>query len=381
MAGVDLGIDRLLLSDPTAFEIRPEYSGRMAASTALAFVLVGAAFLTLLYARAEEAARGIVGTVGLTLLALSVVTLLSYSTGVLSDLRFGAVTGVAIRSAVAFLGIGASLVACAWEQNRPALLPAWVPLAAGVATLCTTLVLTRAVTSQEEMRGRRQVQAIARHGQRRDLRPNCSRRFKLVARVAAFSADQDPDDSGGMGRRRCCRVMEDNPGIKRIVWLDSAWDQRAAVGIDAAPVDSATLMRVLGRRGGPRCCRRTGTGRHRGGRRAAGLAPCCWPARRPATTTGAVASCSSFVDGARLVRRGADAVPQEYGVRVRGLARDLYRTDTPHDRRGVVRHRYRARRRPALDGERLADAARCRASIAPTCARSSPSSASSSPSS
>jgi hypothetical protein len=88
----------------------------MAASTALALILVGAAFLTILYARAEEAARGIVGTVGLTLLALSVVTLLSYSTGVLSDLRFGAITGVAIGSAVAFLGIGASLVACAWEQ-------------------------------------------------------------------------------------------------------------------------------------------------------------------------------------------------------------------------------------------------------------------------
>ena len=161
VAGVDLAIDRLLLSDPTAFEIRPEFPGRMAASTALALILVGAAFLTILYARAEEAARGIVGTVGLTLLALSVVTLLSYSTGVLSDLRFGAITGVAIGSAIAFLGIGASLVACAWEQGRPELMPGWVPLAAGVATLCTTLVITRAVTSQEEMRGRRQVQAIA----------------------------------------------------------------------------------------------------------------------------------------------------------------------------------------------------------------------------
>ena len=118
VAGVDLGIDRFCCPTRLPFEIRPEYPGRMAASTALAFILVGAAFLTQLYAgAAEEASRGIVGTVGLTLLALSVVTLLSYSTGVLSDLRFGAVTGVAIGSAIAFLGIGASLVAVAWEQN------------------------------------------------------------------------------------------------------------------------------------------------------------------------------------------------------------------------------------------------------------------------
>jgi len=41
------------------------------------------------------------------------------------------------------------------------------------------------------------------------------------------------------------RVMQDNPGIKRVVWLDSAWMPKVAVGIDAAPVDSATLMRVL----------------------------------------------------------------------------------------------------------------------------------------
>ena len=44
MAGVELRIDRLLLSDPSRFEIRPEYSGRMAASTALALILVGAAY-------------------------------------------------------------------------------------------------------------------------------------------------------------------------------------------------------------------------------------------------------------------------------------------------------------------------------------------------
>ena len=198
VTAVDLRIDRLLVSDPTAFAIHPEYPGRMAASSALAFVLVGAAFLTLLYARVEEASRGIVGTVGLTLLALSVVTLLSYSTGVLSDLRFGAVTGVSIASLVGFLGIGASLAVVAWEQTTPALLPAWLPLAAGVATLCTTLVLTRAVTSQEEMRGSRQVQELpGRRGRR--FRPNSRRRSSLIGRISAFSADQDPGRPGRMG--------------------------------------------------------------------------------------------------------------------------------------------------------------------------------------
>ena len=180
VASVDFGIDRVLVADTTAFQIHPEYPGRMAASTALAFVLVGAALLTLLYAYAEEAARGIVGTVGLTLLALSVVTLLSYSTGVLSDLRFGAVTGVAIGSLIGFLAIGASLVTVAWAQATPALLPAWLPLAAGVATLCTTLVLTRAVTSQEEVSRPTPGAGDRPHGAGGDLLPSSSRCFRVT---------------------------------------------------------------------------------------------------------------------------------------------------------------------------------------------------------
>lgn len=326
MAGADLGIDRLLLSDPSAFEIRPEYSGRMAASTALAFVLVGAAFLTLLYSRAEDASRGIIGTVGLTLLALSVVTLLSYSTGVLSDLRFGAVTGVSIPSAVAFLGIGATLVAYAWEKNRPALLPAWVPLAAGVATLCTTLVVTRAVTSQEEMRGRRQVQAIARTAGA-EISAELQTTLKLVARVAAFAADQDPAlrSEWATSMRR---VMEDNHDIKRIVWLDSAWVLRAAVGVDAAPVDSATLLRLLGdeaSRGAASGRAPVGVvevaGRGPGTMLLAG-APACNDDRCQGVLL-------TFVDGGRLVGEALSLYPREYGVRVRGLARELYHTDTP----------------------------------------------------
>jgi PAS domain S-box-containing protein len=326
LAGVDLGIDRLLLSDPSAFELRPQYSGRMAASSALAFILVGAAFLTFLYARVEEASRGIVGTVGLTLLALSVVTLLSYSTGVLSDLRFGAITGASIGSAVAFLGIGASLVACSWEQGRPALLPGWVPLAAGVATLCTTLVLTRAVTSQEEMRGRQQVQTIAGTAVAQ-LTAELQSTFKLVARVAAFSADQ-----GAVGPvewfASMQRVLHDNPGITRVVWLDSAWTQRSVAGVDAAPVDSATLLRLLADESARGAS---------GGRAPVGVVEVA--GRGPGTTllTGAPACnddrCNgvllAFVDGTRLVREALALYPAEYGVRVRGLAHELYRNATP----------------------------------------------------
>jgi len=326
MAGVDLGIDRLLLTDPTAFEIRLEYPGRMAASTALALILVGAAFLTTLYARAEEAARGIVGTVGLTLLALSVVTLLSYSTGVLSDLRFGAITGVAIGSAVAFLGIGASLVACAWEQGRPAFLPGWVPLAAGVATLCTTLVLTRAVTSQEEMRGRQQVQAIAGTATA-ELVAELQSNFKLAARIGAFSADQSVTNTREWSTAML-RVMQDNPGIKRLVWLDSAWTEVAAVGIEAAPVDSATLVRVLA----DESARGAAAGRAQVGIvEVAGRGPGTMllagtPACNDERCNGVLLS---FIDGTHLVRDALSLYPAEYGVRVRGMARELYRNENP----------------------------------------------------
>ncbi len=243
VAGTDLGIDRLLVGDPTPFQIHREYPGRMAASTALAFVLVGAAFLTLLYARAEEASCGIVGTVGLTLLALSVVTLLSYGTGVLSDLRFGAVTGVSIASAVGFIGVGVTLVAVAWAGATPALVPAWLPLAAGVATLCTTLVLTRAVSNQEEGRARRQVEAVAQTA-RAQLMAELQSTFQLVGRIAAFTADQQWTVPAEW-TDAVDRVMQDNPSFRRVVWLDSTWTMVASSGVEAPPVDSVTMMRVL----------------------------------------------------------------------------------------------------------------------------------------
>ena len=327
IASVDLGIDRFLVSDPTAFQIHPEYPGRMAASTALAFVLVGAAFLTQLYAgAAEEASRGIVGTVGLTLLALSVVTLLSYSTGVLSDLRFGAVTGVAIGSVVGFLGIGASLVAVAWEQTTPALLPAWLPLAAGVATLCTTLVLTRAVSSQEEMRGRRQVEAIARTA-RAEITAELQSMFKLIGRISAFTADQDPIRSDEWARSMR-RVMEDNPGIRRVVWLDSAWVLQAAVGIDAAPVDSVTMMRVLAdeaARGASAPNSPVGIVEVS----AAGVGPMLLAGAPACNDDRCGGVLLAFIDAGKLVSQALALYPKEYGVRIDGRLRELYRTDLP----------------------------------------------------
>ncbi len=326
VTAVDLRIDRLLVSDPTAFAIHPEYPGRMAASSALAFVLVGAAFLTLLYARVEEASRGIVGTVGLTLLALSVVTLLSYSTGVLRDLRFGAVTGVSIAGLVGFLGIGASLAVVAWEQTTPALLPAWLPLAAGVATLCTTLVLTRAVTSQEEMRGSRQVQELARTA-RAEISAELQATFRLIGRISAFSADQDPGRPGGWATSMS-RVVADNPSLRRVVWLDSAWVMKAEVGMDAAPVDSVTMMRVLA----DEAARGAASPRS-----PVGIVEVSAPGLGSMLLAGAPA-CNddrcrgvllAFVDAGRLVAQALALYPREYGVRVDGRMRELYHTGQP----------------------------------------------------
>lgn len=324
VATVDLGIDRLLVADPSVFELHAQYSGRMAASSALAFMLVGAAFLTVLYARAEEG-RGIVGTVGLTLLALSVVTLLSYTTGVLSDLRFGAITGVAIPSTVGFLGVGASLVALAWAQTRATLVPSWVPLAAGVATLCTTLVLTRAVTSQEEMRGRRQVQGIVNTA-RAQIVAELQTSFKLIGRISAFTADRT--SVAGAWDVSMSRVMQDNPEVRRLVWLDSAWTQVAAIGMDAAPVDSATLLRVLedeSARGAA------------GGRAPVGVVELLGHGPSTMLLAGAPACNDSrcngvvlaFVDAGMLVRNALSLFPDEYGVRVNGASRELYRTEVP----------------------------------------------------
>ena len=146
------------------------------------------------------------------------------------------------------------------SRAGPALLPGWVPLAAGVATLCTTLVLTRAVTSQEEMRGRRQVQAIAGTATA-ELVAELQSTFKLVARIAAFSADQSVTNSrrvdhvdapGHAGQSR-----HQAPGLARL-GLDpgsGGWNRRRTGGLRHP--DARARRRI-----GPRRIRRQGAGGH-----------------------------------------------------------------------------------------------------------------------
>ena len=204
-------------------------------------------------------------------------------------------------------------------------MPSWVPLAAGVATLCTTLVITRAVTRRKcEGAGRCRP---SRAPPRRSWWQNSSRPSELVARIAAFSADQSVTSSSEW-TASTLRVLQDNPGIRRLVWLDSAWNQVEAIGIDAAPVDSATLMRVLAdesARGASADRAPVGiveVGGHGPGTMLLAGAPACNDERCNGVLL-------SFVDATQLVRQALALYPAEYGVRVRGMARELYHNDNP----------------------------------------------------
>lgn len=113
--GADLGIDQLLFDEP-AGAVATATPGRMAPSTALAFVLVAAALGCLdLRHRAVETAPALLGV---TAAGLALVALLGYASGVISFFGIRGVTQMAVPTAACFIMLGIG-VAFARPDRRP----------------------------------------------------------------------------------------------------------------------------------------------------------------------------------------------------------------------------------------------------------------------
>lgn len=154
VAGVNLGLDTLLLPGGSLRAGTTPFPGRMPALSALSLVLAGTALLGLHLPTWKTDGFVLTGTLGAILAALSITLLLAYATGVLSNLRTGVVAGLSIPSCLAFGLLGSGLVAISWRRHDSvALLPDWVPYGAGIAMLITSVVIWRALESAEAAAG------------------------------------------------------------------------------------------------------------------------------------------------------------------------------------------------------------------------------------
>lgn len=149
VAGVDVGIDTLLLPSRPLSEATG-FPGRMPALSALSLVLAGTALLGLHLAKWKTDGFVLTGTLGAILAALSITLLVSYATGVLTNLHTGMIAGLSIPSCLAYALLGSGLMIISWRRHDSvALLPNWVPYGAGIAMLITSVVIWRALESAE----------------------------------------------------------------------------------------------------------------------------------------------------------------------------------------------------------------------------------------
>ena len=226
----DLRIDGLLVHSTAAAGLAPADSARMAATAALLLFLGGVGLLAWPHLRPRSIAEAVLGTIGMIIGAIAGITLFSYLSGLLSDLRFGTITGMGIPLVLGFILIGATYVACSWEnEGLDPGLPSWLPVAAGLAGACTTLVVWRALAAERDDAARRGIVAEVATA-RRLVESRVSAHRAYLVRVARWTA-QFPDMSVDDWQTALDRLFRDESDLMSAIWLGPDLTERSrAVG-------------------------------------------------------------------------------------------------------------------------------------------------------
>ena len=213
LSGTGFGIDRALLTELGALAAGERFPGRMTAASALSLLLAGISLLTLTTARSGAAAI-LAGILGVTVATLGGMVVVGYATGMLAELRSGFVAGMAPVGALAYAGIGASLVAVAWDYDRPvATLPRWFAPAVTIACLTATFLVWRALVTRdtEQLSDQLVHEAVAA---RQALRIRIDALVKSLGRLAArteqLSAPEWTTDAE--------RMVRDVDAYRALVW-------------------------------------------------------------------------------------------------------------------------------------------------------------------
>lgn len=237
VAGIDFGIDRLFLPDGPLLAWPTPFPGRMPALSAFNLVLAGTALLRLHLPKWKTDGYVLAGTLGAILAALAITLLLSYATGVLNNLRAGAVAGLSIPSCIAFALLGAGLMSVSWRRDGSvAMLPDWVPYGAGIAMLTTTVVVWRALDSTEKDHSTTRVRTIAEVAHRK-LVADLDGVTRLLRRRGLWTAEfaERFNPVADAWQASTGPILTDLPGLRAVIWLDSAGGVRTV-----APVEPGT---------------------------------------------------------------------------------------------------------------------------------------------
>ena len=147
LIGVNLGLDEFFMKSYIRSGVTSP--GRMAICTAFCFTLSG---LFLVLERRRYPLRPLqTATIGSVMIGLGVVALFGYFSGISDSYAWGALTRMAVHTAVGFLILGLGVIAYSWQddQSGPKTAPRWLPVFVGVGVVAVTLSLWQALVVEE----------------------------------------------------------------------------------------------------------------------------------------------------------------------------------------------------------------------------------------
>ncbi len=244
VTGLNLGIDQLLLR-PAYITVGTSHPGRMSPNTALGFT---AASLALLLNRGagRRSANTLVATLGAAVAALGILALAGYATGVPAAYGWGEFTRMAVLAALGMFLTGATIMLGAW---RPAVgerghSPHWLPLAAAVGGLTTTLCLWQSLYTAEHEDIARTVEDVADNFKAR-IEDGLTGRVRPLTRMADRWANRGPTWAADW-RNDADHYVSDEGEFLAIRWLgaDLAQHEQIAAPGAAGTQGSALLNRI-----------------------------------------------------------------------------------------------------------------------------------------
>ncbi|MEO5352910.1 MAG: PAS domain S-box protein [Magnetococcus sp. XQGC-1] len=138
---MDLGIDQLFMQH--YITVLTSHPGRMASNTALCFLLGGTGLAMAGLWPHQRRNWEMVGLLGTWIAILGLVAVIGYLTDLETAYRWLQGTNMAIHTAIGFVGLGAGLIALAWQHtaNRAERMPRWILWATGLGGTLLTITL------------------------------------------------------------------------------------------------------------------------------------------------------------------------------------------------------------------------------------------------